>query len=230
MKGLHFEWNYLKCLSKITLWPDGNVQSSQEVGTEISPQNPPKVKSRPLHNVEKFCQLEKFCHKPMKHLMSCSQWNVYQKQHYGQMEMFNHHRKLVRNQKVKSRPLYNLEKSCQLEKFCHSPNKWTSLYRHLKRTQTFARLFECDVLNYVPDKTLKIYLGPCLRHLKCTKHPGYEAQSSSTQKVGFTMWRPFFDSMHFRPWRLPSGGFLGWKGCDTAKRTSRAKSVWVYSV
>ena len=139
MKGLHFEWNYLKCLSKITLWPDGNVQSSQEVGTEISPQNPPKVKSRPLHNVEKFCQLEKFCHKPMKHLMSCSQWNVYQKQHYGQMEMFNHHRKLVRNQKVKSRPLYNLEKSCQLEKFCHSPNKWTSLYRHLKRTQTFAR-------------------------------------------------------------------------------------------
>ena len=69
--------------------------------------------------------------------------------------------------------------------------------------------------------------GAFLRHLKCTNHPGYEAQSCSTQKVGFSKWRPFFDSMHFRPWPLPSGGFSGWKGCDTAKRTSRAKSVCV---
>ena len=27
--------------------------------------------------------------------------------------------------------------------------------------------------------------GAFLRHLKCTNHPGYEAQSCSTQKVGF---------------------------------------------
>ena len=50
--------------------------------------------------------------------------------------------------------------------------------------------------------------GAFLRHLKCTNHPGYEAQSCSTQKVGFSKWRPFFDSMHFRPWPLPSGGFI----------------------
>ena len=50
--------------------------------------------------------------------------------------------------------------------------------------------------------------GAFLRHLKCTNHPGYEAQSCSTQKVGFSKWRLFFDSMHFRPWPLPSGGFL----------------------
>ena len=50
--------------------------------------------------------------------------------------------------------------------------------------------------------------GAFLRHLKCTNHPGYEAQSCSTQKVGFSKWRLFFDSMRFRPWPLPSGGFL----------------------
>ena len=49
--------------------------------------------------------------------------------------------------------------------------------------------------------------GAFLRHLQCTNHPGYEAQSCSTQKVGFSKWRPFFDSMHFRPWPLPYGGF-----------------------
>ena len=37
-----------------------------------------------------------------------------------------------------------------------------------------------------------------LRHLKCTNHPGYEAQSCSTQKVGFSKWRLFFDLMHFK--------------------------------
>ena len=36
----------------------------------------------------------------------------------------------------------------------------------------------------------------------------YEAQSCSTQKVGFSKWRPFFDSMRFSPSPLPSGGFL----------------------
>ena len=50
--------------------------------------------------------------------------------------------------------------------------------------------------------------GAFLRHLKCTNHPGYEAQSCSTQKVGFSKWRLYFDSMCFRPWPLPSGGFL----------------------
>ena len=50
--------------------------------------------------------------------------------------------------------------------------------------------------------------GAFLRHLKCTNHPGYEAQSCSTQKVGFSKWRPFFDSMRFRLSPLPSGGFI----------------------
>ena len=50
--------------------------------------------------------------------------------------------------------------------------------------------------------------GAFLRHLKCTNHPGYEVQSCSIQKVGFLKWRPFFDLMHFRPWALPSGGFI----------------------
>ena len=50
--------------------------------------------------------------------------------------------------------------------------------------------------------------GAFLRHLKCTNHPGYEAQSCSTQKVGFSKWRPFFDLMYFRLSPLPSGGFI----------------------
>ena len=50
--------------------------------------------------------------------------------------------------------------------------------------------------------------GAFLRHLKCTNHPGHEAQSCSTQKVGFSKWRPFFDSMRFRLSPLPSGGFI----------------------
>ena len=29
-----------------------------------------------------------------------------------------------------------------------------------------------------------------------------------SQKVGFSKWRLFFDLMYFRPWPLPSGGFL----------------------
>ena len=50
--------------------------------------------------------------------------------------------------------------------------------------------------------------GAFSKHLKCTKHPGYELQSCSTQKVGFSKWRPFFDSMHFWTCSAPSGGFL----------------------
>ena len=43
---------------------------------------------------------------------------------------------------------------------------------------------------------------------KVLESPAYEVQSCSTQKVGFSKWHPFFDSMHFRPWPLPSGGFI----------------------
>ena len=50
--------------------------------------------------------------------------------------------------------------------------------------------------------------GPFLGHLKCTNQPRTKAQSCSTQKVGFLKWCLFFDSMHFRPWPLPSGGFI----------------------
>ena len=50
--------------------------------------------------------------------------------------------------------------------------------------------------------------GAFLEHLKRTNHPRDEAQSCSTQKVGFSKWGPYFDLMHFRPWPLPSGGFL----------------------
>ena len=57
-------------------------------------------------------------------------------------------------------------------------------------------------------KQLNQRQGAFLRNLKCTNHPRYEAQSCSTQKVGFTKWRLFFDLMHFRPWPLPSGGFF----------------------
>ena len=57
-------------------------------------------------------------------------------------------------------------------------------------------------------KPLKQRQGAFLRHLKCTNHPGYEAQSCSTQKVGFSKWRLSFDSMHFTPGTLPSGGFI----------------------
>ena len=49
--------------------------------------------------------------------------------------------------------------------------------------------------------------GAFLRHLKCPNQNGYEAQSCSTKKVGFSKWCRFFDSMIFRPWPLPSGGF-----------------------
>ena len=55
-----------------------------------------------------------------------------------------------------------------------------------------------------PEPKTRCILG----HLKCTNHPGYEVQSFSTQKVGYSKWRPFFDSMHFRPQPLPSGGFV----------------------
>ena len=54
----------------------------------------------------------------------------------------------------------------------------------------------------------RVSVGAFLRHLKCMNHPGYEAQSCSTQKVGFSKWRPFFDSMYFRLSPLPSGGFI----------------------
>ena len=40
----------------------------------------------------------------------------------------------------------------------------------------------------------------CLKHASCL--------FGSTKKVGFSKWRTFFDLMHFRPWPLPSGGFL----------------------
>ena len=49
--------------------------------------------------------------------------------------------------------------------------------------------------------------GAFLRHLKCPNQNGSEAQSCSTKKVGFSKWCRFFDSMIFRPWPLPSGGF-----------------------
>ena len=54
------------------------------------------------------------------------------------------------------------------------------------------------------DSTLKKFLG----HLKCSNHPGYEAQSCSTQKVGFSKWCLFFDSICLRPCPLPSGGYI----------------------
>ena len=57
-------------------------------------------------------------------------------------------------------------------------------------------------------KRLNQRQGAFLRHLECLNHPWYEAQSCSTKKVGFSKWDPFFDSMHFRPWPLPSGGFI----------------------
>ena len=50
--------------------------------------------------------------------------------------------------------------------------------------------------------------GAFLRHLKSLNQPRNEAQSCSTKKVGISNWCLFFDSMHFRPWPLPSGGFL----------------------
>ena len=50
--------------------------------------------------------------------------------------------------------------------------------------------------------------GAFLGHLKCTNHPVYEAQSGGTQKAGFLKCYLFFDLMHFRPWPLPSGGFI----------------------
>ena len=46
-----------------------------------------------------------------------------------------------------------------------------------------------------------------LRHLECPNHPGTKAQSCRSQKVGFSKWCLFFDSMNFRPSPLPSGGF-----------------------
>ena len=50
--------------------------------------------------------------------------------------------------------------------------------------------------------------GAFLRHLKCMNHPGYEAQSCSTQKVGILEWGLFFDLIYFIPWPLPFGGFI----------------------
>ena len=57
-------------------------------------------------------------------------------------------------------------------------------------------------------KRLNQRQGASLRDLKCTNHPEYEMQSCSTKKVGFSKWCLFFDSMHFRPWHLPFGGFI----------------------
>ena len=50
--------------------------------------------------------------------------------------------------------------------------------------------------------------GAFLGHQKCTNQPGYEVQSCSTKTLGFSNWHPFFYSMHFRPYPLPSGGFI----------------------
>ena len=47
-----------------------------------------------------------------------------------------------------------------------------------------------------------------LRHLKCLIQNRYEAQSCSTKKVSFPKWCRFYVSMIFRPWPLPSGGFI----------------------
>ena len=47
-----------------------------------------------------------------------------------------------------------------------------------------------------------------LRHLKCLIQNRYEAQSCSTKKVSFSKWCRFYVSMIFRPWPLPSGGFI----------------------
>ena len=49
--------------------------------------------------------------------------------------------------------------------------------------------------------------GEVLGCLKCTNHPGTKVQSCRSQKVGFSKWCLFFDSMNFRPSPLPSGGF-----------------------
>ena len=52
-------------------------------------------------------------------------------------------------------------------------------------------------------QTQGAFLGP----LKCSNHPGAEVQSCRSQKVAFTKWCLFFDSMHFWPYPQPSGGF-----------------------
>ena len=56
-------------------------------------------------------------------------------------------------------------------------------------------------------KRLNQRQGAFLGHLKCTNHPGTKVQSCRSQKVGFSKWCLFFDSMNFRPSPLPSGGF-----------------------
>ena len=68
----------------------------------------------------------------------------------------------------------------------------------------------CLCLQCFPSelKRSKQRQGAFLWHLKCTNHPGNEAQSCSTQKVGFSKRSSFFDSMHFRSWPVPSSGFL----------------------
>ena len=47
-----------------------------------------------------------------------------------------------------------------------------------------------------------------LRHLGCPNHPLPKVQSCRSQKVGFSKWCLFFISIQFRPWPLPSGGFI----------------------
>ena len=68
--------------------------------------------------------------------------------------------------------------------------------------------------------------GAFLRHLKCRNHPGTKVQSFSTQKVGFSKWCLFFDSMHFRPWPLPSGGFIQKNPCGQGFHLTRVN--WLY--
>ena len=63
--------------------------------------------------------------------------------------------------------------------------------------QRFKRELEC------PNQRQGTFLG----HLKSSNHPGPKVQSCRSQKVGFSKWCLFFDSMNFRPSPLPSGGF-----------------------
>ena len=88
--------------------------------------------------------------------------------------------------------------------FKNAPCLWFGRFSSREKRCTHASLHRFTQELKRPNQRQRAFL----RHLKCLNQNRYEAQSCSTQKVGFSKWRSFFDSMHFRPWPLPSGGFL----------------------
>ena len=70
-------------------------------------------------------------------------------------------------------------------------------------------------ISNVAHATFYIEAEPCLTETKCNFRTfgvdesfWAKEQSCISQKVGFSKWRPFFDSMRFRLSPLPSGGFI----------------------